>query len=110
MIAINQVLCHGPARDKLEFLGKAFCYTWPEGLTLWSLSLPQLAATLAAAVTAYTPVDANGARLIDETVINAVIVLMTVTAILGPLFTQRFGQRATPPPTGGDDAPQKEES
>ena len=79
-------------------------YTWPEGLTLWSLSLPQLAATLAAAVTAYTPVDANGARLIDETVINAVIVLMTVTAILGPLFTQRFGQRATPPPTGGDDA------
>lgn len=160
-IAINQVLGHGPARDKLEFLGKAFFvpvffvlvgvsidlkaflhslvtqfpfvmaivlglfggklfaavaaklqqrYTWPEGLTLWSLSLPQLAATLAAAVTAYTTVDANGARLIDETVINAVIVLMTVTAILGPLLTQRFGQRVTPPPMGGDDAPQKGES
>jgi len=125
-VAINQVLGHGPARDKLEFLGKTFFvpvffvlvgvsidlkaflhglmthfpfvmaivgglfggklaaaavaklqqrYTWPEGLTLWSLSLPQLAATLAAAVTAYATIDASGARLIDETVVNAVIVV-----------------------------------
>lgn len=87
------------------FLGK-FCaaaatrlqqgYTWPEGLTLWSLSLPQLAATLAAAITAYKTVDAAGVRLIDDTVVNAVIVLMTVTAILGPVLTQRFGQRVAP--------------
>ena len=33
---------------------------------VWSLSLPQMAATLAAAVVAYKSVNASGARLLDE--------------------------------------------
>ena len=143
-IAVNQVLEHGPGREKLEFLGKTFFvpifflavgagldlkmfanslstnlsfvlaivaalivgklaaavvtqltarYTWNEGLGMWSLSLPQLAATLAAALTAFQTYNAAGERLIDETVMSAVIVLMVVTATLGPILTQRFAQR-----------------
>jgi Kef-type K+ transport system membrane component KefB len=65
-------------------------YTWNEGLGMWSLSLPQLAATLAAALTAFQTQNAAGERLIDETVMSAVIVLMVVTATLGPILTQRW--------------------
>ncbi len=143
-IAINQVLGEGPAREKIEFLGKQFFipgffvvvgieldlqvlaqsvstrlpfvlailgalfgakllaaivaqtiarFTWTEGLGMWSLSLPQLAATLAAALTAYQTINAAGEALIDDTVITAVFVLMVVTAILGPILTQGFAQR-----------------
>lgn len=67
-------------------------YTQTEGLLMWSLSLPQVAATLAAAVVAYNAKNAAGVRLIDEPVINTVVVLMVVTSILGPMLTERFGQ------------------
>ena len=36
---------------------------------------------------------ANGQRLIDETALNSVIVLVVVTSILGPILTEQFGQR-----------------
>lgn len=58
-------------------------YNWREMITMWSLSLPQVAATLAAALVAYR------AELISEDVLNGVIVLMMVTATLGPLITAR---------------------
>jgi Kef-type K+ transport system membrane component KefB/nucleotide-binding universal stress UspA family protein len=64
-------------------------YNKPELLTMWSLSLPQVAATLAAALVAYETVNPAGDRLINEGVLNSVIVLMLVTAILGPLITAR---------------------
>jgi len=67
-------------------------YTQTEGLLMWSLSLPQVAATLAAAVVAYNAKNAAGVRLIDEPVINTVVVLMVTTSILGPMLTERFGQ------------------
>ena len=70
-------------------------YDWPATLTMWSLSLPQVAATLAAAIAAYDAVNAEGDRLITESVLNAVIVLMVLTAILGPVLTERFGSRMT---------------
>jgi len=67
-------------------------YTRTEGLLMWSLSLPQVAATLAAAVVAYQAKNAAGVRLIDEPVINTVVVLMVATSILGPMLTERFGR------------------
>jgi Kef-type K+ transport system membrane component KefB len=67
-------------------------YSQTEGLLMWSLSLPQVAATLAAAVVAYNAKNAAGVRLIDEPVINTVVVLMVTTSILGPMMTERFGQ------------------
>ncbi|WP_066380780.1 cation:proton antiporter [Anabaena sp. CA = ATCC 33047] len=65
-------------------------YNTAELLTMWSLSLPQVAATLAATLVAYQTVNSAGERLISEGVLNSVIVLMLVTAILGPITTARF--------------------
>jgi Na+:H+ antiporter len=72
---------------------RAFGYSRYQGLVMWSLSLPQVAATLAAALVAYEAQDAKGRRLIDETALNSVIVLMVVTSILGPILTEQFGKR-----------------
>jgi hypothetical protein len=51
--------------------------------------LPQLAATLVA----YDTRNAAGQRLLDGTMLNAVLVLMLTTLILGPLLTERFTPR-----------------
>jgi len=72
---------------------RLYGFTLPEGLLMWSLSLPQVAATLAAALVAYNTVDQQGQRLIDEPILNTVIVLMVVTSILGPVLTERFAWR-----------------
>jgi Kef-type K+ transport system membrane component KefB/nucleotide-binding universal stress UspA family protein len=73
------------------FLAKLlYRYNTAELLTMWSLSLPQVAATLAAALVAYQTVNPAGERLINEAVLNSIIVLMLITAILGPVITSRF--------------------
>jgi Kef-type K+ transport system membrane component KefB len=72
---------------------KSFGYTRDEGLTMWALTLPQVAATLAVALTAYAAKDAAGRPLIDEPVLNSVIVLVVVTSVLGPILTEVFGKR-----------------
>jgi Kef-type K+ transport system membrane component KefB/nucleotide-binding universal stress UspA family protein len=68
-----------------------FGYTWREMLTMWSLSLPQVAATLAATLVGYR------AGILSEGVLNGVIVLMLVTATLGPLITARSAAGLTVP-------------
>ncbi|OKH55911.1 sodium:proton antiporter [Calothrix sp. HK-06] len=78
------------------YLAKLFYrYSNVELLTMWSLSLPQVAATLAAALVAYETVNANNERLINSGVLNSVIVLMLVTAILGPVITARSAASLT---------------
>ncbi|MBD2652106.1 cation:proton antiporter [Synechocystis sp. FACHB-383] len=72
-------------------------YTWAEGLTMWSLSIPQVAATLAAAVAGYQAINASGDRLVSETVLNTIIVLMLITSIIGPLMTAKFATKIPPP-------------
>lgn len=62
-------------------------------LLMWSLSVPQVAATLAAALVAYGSVNQAGESLIDERMINAIIVLVLVTSVLGPMLTRRVGLR-----------------
>jgi Kef-type K+ transport system membrane component KefB/nucleotide-binding universal stress UspA family protein len=72
------------------FLAKlAYRYKWQETLTMWSLSLPQVAATLAATLVGYR------AGLLTEAVLNSVIVLMLVTSTLGPILTARFADGLT---------------
>ncbi len=73
--------------------GRLFRYSLPQTMTLWSVSLPQVAATLAAAMVAYEAMDDLGTRLITEAVLNSIIVLMVVTSVLGPILTERFGRR-----------------
>jgi len=82
--------------------GRAFGYTRDEQLTVWSLTLPQVAATLAAAIVAHDTFGAGGQRLLDGHTLNAVLVLMLTTAILGPVLTTRYASRLA---TGADTQP-----
>ena len=72
----------------------AYRYSWQQTITMWSLSLPQVAATLAAALIGFQ------AQIINERVFNSVILLMLVTSIAGPLITSRaaaqLGNRELP--------------
>lgn len=76
-----------------EIAGRAFHYNSAARLTVWSLTLPQVAATLAAALVAYDTFNHAGQRLIDVRMMNVVLVLMLTTAILGPVLTARFAPR-----------------
>lgn len=58
-------------------------------MTIWSLTLPQVAATIAAAIVAFNTFDSTGERLIGSELLN-VLVLMLTTSILGPLLTERL--------------------
>ncbi|WP_071515346.1 cation:proton antiporter [Geitlerinema sp. PCC 9228] len=84
-----------------SFLAKlVYRYNWQEMLTMWSLSIPQVAATLAAALAAYEAVAPNGDRLISAEMFNSVIVLMLVTALAGPVLTARFASKLELPVQG----------
>jgi Kef-type K+ transport system membrane component KefB len=74
-------------------VGSVFGYSRDEQLTVWSLTLPQVAATLAATLVAHDTLDATGQRLLDDRMLNVVLVLVLVTAILGPVLTERFAAR-----------------
>ena len=71
----------------------AFGYAPAARSTMWALTLPQVAATLAAAVVAYNTRNAGGDRMLDGTMLNAVLVLMLATSIPGPVLTERFAPR-----------------
>ncbi len=95
-IGLTLALVLGPIFGKLvaAFVTKLiYRYNWREMLTMWSLSLPQVAATLAATLVGYR------VGLLNESVFNSVIVLMLVTATLGPVITSRVAVGLTPPKT-----------
>ncbi len=71
----------------------SFGYRKAEGQIMWALTLPHVAATLAVALTAYETKNQDGSRLIEESVLNSLLVLVVCTAVLGPIVTERFGQR-----------------
>jgi hypothetical protein len=62
-------------------------------MTMWSLTLPQVAATLAATLVAYDTFNPAGQRLIDSRLLNVVLVLVLTTSILGPVLTEHFAPR-----------------
>jgi Kef-type K+ transport system membrane component KefB len=74
-------------------VGRAFGYSPAARSTIWALTLPQVAATLAAALVAYDTHNTAGQRMLDGTMLNAVLVLMLATSILGPVLTERFAPR-----------------
>ncbi|MFQ4137620.1 cation:proton antiporter [Nodosilinea sp. PGN35] len=141
-LAVNDVVGHGPVKEKVEFVGGVlfipfffvcmglllnlqvfmesittnlaftlaltgtlilskflaalvtkpfFGYRWEQILTMWSLSMPQVAATLAAALVGFQQ------NIISELEFNAVIVMMLVTSVVGPLLTARFAGRLVAP-------------
>ncbi|MGB3311802.1 MAG: cation:proton antiporter [Nodosilinea sp.] len=66
-------------------------YSWTQVLTMWSLSMPQVAATLAAALVGLQQ------NIISGLEFNAVIVMMLVTSVAGPLLTTRYAGRLAAP-------------
>ncbi|WP_159785146.1 cation:proton antiporter [Sodalinema gerasimenkoae] len=68
-------------------------YSWNSMMTMWSLSIPQVAATLAAALAGFD------AGLIPDSVFNSVVVLMLITSVIGPLATSHFARKL--PLSGG---------
>ena len=71
--------------------GRAFRYNGNQMVMMWSLAMPQVAATLASAFIGYE------AGLLDQTVLNAVLAMMVVTATLGPILTARSVRRLVEP-------------
>jgi Kef-type K+ transport system membrane component KefB len=69
---------------------RLFGYTTAARKTVWSLTLPQVAATLAATLVGYNTFNPAGGRLLDLDMLNVVFVLLVVTAIAGPVLTERF--------------------
>lgn len=76
-----------------ESCGRAFGYGTAARRTMWSLTIPQVAATLAATLVAYKTFNAAGQPLLDARMLNAVLIMVLVTAILGPVLTQRYAPR-----------------
>jgi Kef-type K+ transport system membrane component KefB len=70
--------------------GHGFGYTLEARLTMWALTLPQVAATLAATLVGYNTLNAAGERLLTNEIFNAVLVLLVVTSLLGPVLTELF--------------------
>jgi hypothetical protein len=76
-----------------QIAGRAFEYGPAARMTMWSLTLPQVASTLAAALVAFRTFNPLHQPLIDHRMLDAVFVLMVTTAILGPVLTQYFAPR-----------------
>jgi Kef-type K+ transport system membrane component KefB len=91
-----------------ELTGRLFGFDAIDRLLTTSLTLPQVAATLAAALVAYDAVNAAGERLIDGRMLNATLVLVVVTAMLGPVLTERAVARLRGRPSSGDLLPGSE--
>jgi Kef-type K+ transport system membrane component KefB len=75
---------------------RLFGYTPAARKTVWSLTLPQVAATLAATLVGYNTFSPAGDRLLDVDMLNVVFVLLLVTAIVGPVLTERFAPEMLP--------------
>jgi Kef-type K+ transport system membrane component KefB len=86
----------------IALVGAKFLAAWSVGwlsgysaldrLNMWSLTLPQVAATIAATMVAYEAVNSSGVTLIDKTVVSGIFVLVMLTATFGPILTARFGE------------------
>ncbi len=76
-----------------EACGRAFRYGTAARRTMWSLTIPQVAATLAATLVAYKTFNSAGQPLLDARMLNAVLIMVLVTAILGPVLTQLYAPR-----------------
>jgi Kef-type K+ transport system membrane component KefB len=90
--------------------GLAYGYSAAARRTMWAMTLPQVAATLAAAVVAHDTYNQAHQPMLDNTTLNAVLVLMLVTSIMGPVLTELFAPKMrdeaklahrTPPPASG---------
>lgn len=64
----------------------AFDLTYEQGWTVFGLTIPQAAATLAVTLVGFE------LGLFDEAAVNAVVILMLGTCLLGPWLVERYGR------------------
>ena len=72
--------------------GRAFGYARPARLTMFALTLPQVAATLAATLVGYNTFNPVGERLLTGEIFNAVLVLLVVTSVVSTILTEMFAR------------------
>lgn len=72
---------------------KAIKGTAAEAGLAWSITLPQMAATLASAVVAHNTLNAAGVPLLDGIYVNVNLVLVVVTCVFGPILSERYLRR-----------------
>lgn len=93
VLAIAIVLTLMGSKFLAALLAKlSFGYSLREMLTMWSMSIPQVATTLAATLVG------NQAGMLSDDVLNSVVVMMLVTATLGPLIVSRAALGLPLPP------------
>ncbi|HRZ40893.1 MAG TPA: hypothetical protein P5246_07780, partial [Candidatus Omnitrophota bacterium] len=66
---------------------KAMKFSMDEANLIFGLSINQAAATLAAVIVGYR------LGIFDVTVLNGTIIMIFVTCIIGPFFTEKYGRR-----------------
>ncbi|MBI2740472.1 MAG: cation:proton antiporter [Rhodospirillales bacterium] len=87
--------------------GRLFGYQVAERSLMFALTVPQVAATLAVALVAYATKDPSGRRLIDEPMLNATVVLVIVSSVVGLVLAERAAKQvalpaaASPPVVAG---------
>ena len=79
------ILCKGGAAWLMRTL---FGYSRSEVVVAWGLSLPQAATTLAVVLVGHEELG-----LFDVSILNATIVMVLVTCVLGPILVQLAGRR-----------------
>jgi Kef-type K+ transport system membrane component KefB len=73
-----------------DIAGRIFGYARQARLHMWALTMPQVAATLTATLVGYQTLNMAGERLLADEMLNAVLVLVIVTSLLGPVLTELF--------------------
>lgn len=72
---------------------RIYSYSALDAKLIFSVTLPQMAATLSSAVVGYNTKNASGQRLFDVEFVNAILVLVVVSCIAGPVLTDRWGKK-----------------
>lgn len=76
-----------------EVAGRVLGYATDDRKLMYALTIPQVAATLAVALVAYSTRNAAGQRLIDEPVLNATVVLVILSSLIGLVLAGRATRR-----------------
>lgn len=80
-----------------EIAGRVLGYAAADRRLMYALTIPQVAATLAVALVAYSTRNPAGQRLIDEPVLNATVVLVILSSLIGLILTGRAAKRLKAP-------------
>ncbi|WP_342767328.1 cation:proton antiporter [Streptohalobacillus salinus] len=80
---------------------KLFNYSKTESLVILGLTIPQAAATLAATLVGF---DLN---LINQNTVNAIIIMILISTIVGPSLTEKYGRRLVKAQTETEPDPEK---